>query len=177
MTGDSSTSHIVVACPPDPAAGGSRFDARLQAVATALQTHEIDCLRFDYPTDGDDVDMQQDTRRVLTWAHDHYDSVGIFGYSRGGRIAFSVATASPASVSAVSLLAPARRSLSSQSVSVPLQVLTGTTDTVVQTPPSWLLTAATDVQTFETGHGFAGVIDTVATTVGRFFDRTLGSPA
>lgn len=99
----------VVACPPHPQMGGSRTDARLRAVADAL---DCACLRFDYGDwDGGPGELA-DVRDALAWTHRKYRRVGLFGYSFGGCLAL-VAAARESEAGrppfAVAALAPADR--------------------------------------------------------------------
>jgi len=56
---------IVVACPPHPQHGGSRTDARLQAVGEALASRGVGCLRIDYGPWDEGKGEQLDARNAL----------------------------------------------------------------------------------------------------------------
>jgi alpha/beta superfamily hydrolase len=104
---------VIVACPPHPQHGGSRFDSRLTAVSDALCERGVDCLRFDYGSWDEGCGERLDTRNALRWATDRYDAVGLFGYSFGATTALlaageASATAAPKTPNAVSVLAPDR---------------------------------------------------------------------
>ncbi len=153
--------------------GGSRADARLRAVSEALTDREIDCLRIAY---RDRATALRDVERALEWAQTRYERVGLFGYSFGGRVAVTVASAPPAPIACVSAAAPAVDEPVSRTIDGPLQVITGDRDRTVESVPDWLTAAATNRETFPTGHGFAGVLDALGTAVGRFVAQTFDAP-
>ncbi len=73
--------RCIVTCPPHPQMGGNRNDPRLVAVSDAL---DCACLRFDYGQWDEGCGELSDTRDAFAWAREHYDRVGLFGYSFGG---------------------------------------------------------------------------------------------
>lgn len=169
----------VVACPPHPQHGGTRHDARLDAVSAALPDR-IDCLRFDYgPWDGGQGE-RTDARTVHAWADDRYDCVGLFGYSFGGGVALLVAAA--VAVDAVAVLAPVTRLddgsdvvTAVPAVDAPCWVGYGTDDDAVDAAA--VADAAQDhgatVATFAGGHGFVGSERTAGERVADFMNDAL----
>ena len=131
--------RCVVACPPHPEMGGSRTDARLEAVSDAL---ECACLRFDYGAwDGGRGELG-DARDALAWARANYERVGLFGYSFGGCLAVVAAARESAAGTPpdrVVALSPAAR-LSADvdavaavdDVECPIAVVYGERDTTVE---------------------------------------------
>jgi len=67
---------------------GARTDARLRAVADAL---DCACLRFDYGAWDEGRGELADTRDAYAWARDRFDRAGLFGYSFGGCLALVAA--------------------------------------------------------------------------------------
>ncbi|NIQ59794.1 MAG: alpha/beta hydrolase [Gemmatimonadetes bacterium] len=129
----------VVACPPHPQAGGTRSNPVLTAVGEALAERGLATLRFDYgPWDEGDGEVT-DAVRAARWAAERYPAVGLFGYSFGATIA--LAAAAEVDAVAVSALAPASRlpSLDTvgalEAVGVPVQLLYGERDRVVDSEP------------------------------------------
>jgi len=167
------SSGLIVACPPDPRAGGSRSDARLRAVSQALTDRGIDCLRIAY---GDRTTALMDTERALEWSRDRYEQVGLFGYSFGGGVAITVAGALPSPIACVSVAAPAVEAVDTRTIAGPLQVIIGEQDRTVKSVPDWLAAAATSQETFPTGHGFAGVQDALGAAVGQFVTQAFDAP-
>jgi len=143
LDGDGARS-IVVACPPHPQYGGDRRDSRLRAVSDALRERAIDCLRIDYGAWDEGHGERADTLTALEWAAEHYDRVGLFGYSFGGTVALLAAAAAPDDVApaAVSALAPVSR-LSDDldavaaldDVAGPLQIVYGERDDTAEWEP------------------------------------------
>jgi alpha/beta superfamily hydrolase len=162
---------LVVACPPDPRAGGSRADARLRAVADALADRGAACLRVDYgPWDGGRGAVA-DAERAVAWARDRAERVALAGYSFGAAAALVAAAETP--VAGVSAVAPPARAADLDAaaavsrVESPGQVVVGDRDGVVDVAP--VVAAARDrdwsVVSFPTGHGFAGHAAGVAAVV------------
>ena len=101
--------------------GGSRSEnGGLDAIAQGLAEKGIASIRMDYPGCGDSkeqfrnnnlTNMIQYTEDAMKYMNDHYtvnkDSVGIFGYSMGGRISLEMLASQKDNVKAVCLLAPA----------------------------------------------------------------------
>lgn len=108
LDGPDDAEAIVVACPPHPRMGGSRTDARLRAVGDALAERDVACCRIDYGPWDEGRAEQTDVQNALTWAHDEYDRVGLFGYSFGAGVALLAAAGADADEvpATVSVLAP-----------------------------------------------------------------------
>ena len=101
--------------------GGSRSEnGGLDAIAQGLAEKGIASIRMDYPGCGDSkeqfrnnnlTNMIQYTEDAMKYMADHYtvnkDSVGIFGYSMGGRISLEMLASQKDNFKAVCLLAPA----------------------------------------------------------------------
>ena len=101
--------------------GGSRSEnGGLDAIAQGLAEKGIASIRMDYPGCGDSkeqfrnnnlTNMIQYTEDAMKYMADHYavnkDSVGIFGYSMGGRISLEMLASQRDNFKAVCLLAPA----------------------------------------------------------------------
>ena len=176
-----STSACVVACPPHPQHGGHRGDRRLTAVSEALVERGISCLRFGYgPWDGGHGETA-DAGVALEWARDHFDSIGLFGYSFGGCIAL-VTASSQSALDATAALAPAVQIDSEldavstlEKIDGPLQVVSGNQDTTVEWEPIVERTREIGGTVVEVParHSFRGHETQVANAVGDFFGRTL----
>ena len=130
----------VVACPPHPRMGGSRSDARLEALGEAL-VPEVDCLRFDYGEWDEGEGERTDVHAALDWAAERYGRVGLFGFSFGGCLAL-VAAGEREDLACVSALAPAARISADidavdalDGVDVPAQVVYGERDTTADWEP------------------------------------------
>ena len=179
---------VVVACPPHPQMGGDRRDSRLRAVSDALAAVDCACLRFDYgPWDGGHGE-QTDARSALAWAHDTFDSVGLFGYSFGGAVALVTAAALSREArdhvpGAVSVLAPAGTlageptAAAVDAIDCPLQVLYGERDDTAESLA--VAERATElghtVEALAADHFFVGQQTSVATRVASFFDASLSA--
>lgn len=101
--------------------GGTRSEnGGLDAIAEALAEKGIASIRMDYPGCGDSKDqfrnnhltnMIQYTEDAMQYMNEHYsvdkDSVGIFGYSMGGRISLEMLINKNNHFKGVCLLAPA----------------------------------------------------------------------
>jgi alpha/beta superfamily hydrolase len=176
--------EVVVACPPHPQMGGDRRDSRLRAVSDALADRSLACLRFDYGPWDEGRGEVTDCSAALAWARDNFQQVGLFGYSFGGAVALRAAAGAcdegtpPA---AVSVLAPAG-TLAGESVAenvdavtCPLQVVYGERDDTVDSLP--VVERARDhggtVERVPADHFYAGQLDDVAETVGRFLGTSL----
>ncbi|WP_254821320.1 alpha/beta hydrolase [Haloglomus halophilum] len=110
-TPDGEATACVVACPPHPQYGGKRTDARLRALADALTSEGVACLRFDYGDWDEGRGERTDVRQACRWARGRFgdDRVGLFGYSFGGAVALLAAAADGAdgrNLQAVVALAP-----------------------------------------------------------------------
>ena len=135
----------VVACPPHPQMGGRRTDRRLRAASDALADRGVACLRFDYGPWAEGEGERADARNALDWARDHYDAVGLFGYSFGGAVALLAAAAESEEgtpPAATSVLAPTARleagldaAAAVDSTTGPLQVVYGERDTAADWEP------------------------------------------
>ena len=167
----------VVACPPHPQMGGSRSDPRLRAVGDALAADGVACLRFDYgPWDAGEGE-QRDASNALAYARDHYDAVGLFGYSFGAAIALLVAAESDPQPAALSVLAPPAtvgegvETVSSiERIDCPVQVLYGERDETVDWGP--VVERARErgcaVESMPADHFFAGQAEKIAERVAGF---------
>jgi hypothetical protein len=176
-TNTDSADACVVACPPHPQHRGSRSDERLRAVSRELVDRGVDCLRIDYGPWAEGVGEVRDAVDAVAHAHEElgYARVGLFGYSFGGAVALLAAAESDAL--AVSVLAPARR-LSEEldavaavaTLSVPLQVVSGSRDTTVDYAP--VVDAVRDrggeAVELPADHFFVGQAGTVAKRVAPF---------
>lgn len=101
--------------------GGSKSEnGGLDAIAQGLAEKGIASIRMDYPGCGDSkeqfrnnnlTNMIQYTEDAMKYMADHYalnkDSVGIFGYSMGGRISLEMLANKKYNFKAICLLAPA----------------------------------------------------------------------
>ncbi|MDS0259630.1 alpha/beta hydrolase [Haloarcula sp. S1CR25-12] len=165
---------VVVACPPDPRAGGSRSDPRLRAVSDALG-REVACLRFDYGP-WDDARgpalCTTDAENALSWANDRFDRVGLFGYSFGAVVALR--TAAEAGPAACSVLAPPADAADALgAVDCPVQVVVGDRDTAVDPTPVVDRAGALDhpVETLPATHQFRLARDRMGRLVAAFLSR------
>lgn len=167
---------VVVACPPHPQFGGTRRDARLRALSSALAADGVACLRLDYGPWDDGVGEVADVDNVIDWAHERFSTVGLFGYSFGAGIALRVA-AERSDLCAVSVLAPPETSVEAgdvtatvEAVVAPLQVVAGERDDTVE----WesVAEAATEaggsVERVPGDHHFVGQTERVAGLAAEF---------
>jgi|AntDeeMetageno51_2_1112566.scaffolds.fasta_scaffold03464_1 hypothetical protein len=96
----------VVACPPHPRYGGTRYDERLRSVSDYLINCGVDCIRFDYGEWTGGNGECEDAQNVIQWVDNRYERVGVFGYSFGGAIALLSAASINQRLAGVSVLAP-----------------------------------------------------------------------
>ncbi|ELZ06255.1 hypothetical protein C482_00495 [Natrialba chahannaoensis JCM 10990] len=188
---DEEATTIVVACPPHPQHGGSRSDSRLVAVAERLQENGIACLRFDYGAWDNGYGEREDVRNAIRWAGDHYERVGLFGFSFGASLSLLAAASIDVTIIAVAALAPTARlgpdddldaAAALESLECPVQIVVGERDTTAAWEPvveraqelaDEKETGSEDeieVITLSADHFFVGQTDTVAETVGPFLE-------
>jgi len=177
-----SADRCVVACPPHPQFGGNRSDRRLTSVAEALADREIACLRFDYGPWARGHGELDDAKNAVSYAHDRFTRVGLFGYSFGGSIALLAARGD--GVRCVSALAPGGRLaddldpvIALDSVSVPVQVIYGERDTTTDWQPVVDRAAALGMSVTAMGadHHFVGQHRKVAELVADFVAEHLAT--
>ena len=171
LDGPADAPRLVVACPPDPRAGGSRADARLRAMSDALTDRDTACLRVDYGPWNEGRGAVADARNAVAWAADRVARVALVGYSFGAAVA--LVAASETAVAGVSAVAPPARTAGLDAaaavagLSCPGQVVVGDRDERVDAVP--VVAAARDrgwpVVSLPTGHGFVGTTDEMAATV------------
>jgi hypothetical protein len=188
----------VVACPPHPQHRGSRSDERLRAVSRALVDLGVDCLRIDYGPWAESVGEVRDAVNAVRHSRGElgYERVALFGYSFGGCVALLAAavlatnavdlatddgTEQP--VAAVSALAPASRLAddldavaAAESLTIPMQVVSGARDTTVEWEPvvDAVRAAGGDCVELAADHFFVGQAGTAAAAIAPFLARTLG---
>lgn len=169
----------VVACPPHPQMGGDRTDPRLRAVGEALDRRAIACLRLDYGPWAEGRGERLDVRNAVAYARDHYEPVGLFGYSFGAGVALLVAAdARPA---ALSVLAPPaslgedETAPALDALDCPVQVLYGERDGTVDWDP--VVARAGEgghaVESFSSDHFFVGQYEKVAERAAAFLAEAL----
>jgi len=159
----------IVACPPHPEMGGSRSDARLTALGSALAP-AADCLRFDYGPWDEGRGERTDVHAALDWAEERYDRVGLFGFSFGGCLALVVG-AEREGLACVSALAPAAR-ISEEldavaaldDIDAPTRVVYGERDTTAEWEPvvERARVLGVEVEGFSGDHFFLGQEEKVA---------------
>ena len=174
LDGPRDAGRLVVACPPDPRAGGSRTDARLRAVSDALTARGLACLRLDYGPWAEGRGEVTDAEGAVAWADDRAASVALVGYSFGAAVALVAAL--DADVAGVSAVAPPASTASLDAadavsrLSCPGQVVAADRDGRVDSGP--VVAAARDrgwpVASLPTGHGFAARTAEMAEAVARW---------
>lgn len=169
--------RAVVACPPHPQMGGSRTDARLEAVSASLAP-EVATLRFDYGEWDEGYGELADARNALGWARERYDRVGLFGFSFGGCIA--LLAAAEEAPRAVSALAPASRlqpdldaTAALSDVDCPVQIVYGERDDTADWEPvvERARGLGCTVEAVPGDHFFVGQAQKVAAIVAEFLRR------
>lgn len=145
--------RCVVACPPESC---DRHDARLRALAGALDAHEVACLRVGYSRESAAADAGAAGR----WARERFAAVGWAGYSFGAGVACRCAAGAP-----VALLAP---TCDPDEVPRRAFVVVGTDDASVPE----LLGERADL-TVDGGHGFAGTAAEAAGAAASFLAAEL----
>lgn len=172
LDGPADAARLVVACPPDPRAGGSRADARLRAISDALTDRGVACLRVDYGPWDAGRGAVTDATNAVAWARERAERVVLTGYSFGAAVALVTGTETP--VAGVSAVAPPARTAGLDAaaavsgLSCPGQVVVGDRDERVDAAP--VVAAARDrgwpVVSLPAGHGFAGQTGAMAAAVG-----------
>ena len=176
LDGPAAGRGCVVACPPHPQAGGTRSNPVLTAVGEALAERELATLRFDYGPWDEGAGETTDAVRAARWAAARYEAVGLFGYSFGATVA--LAAAAEVEAVGVSALAPASRlpSLDTvaalEAVPVPVQLLYGERDRVVDSEPvaERARELGHEVAALSADHHFVGQRAKVAARVAGFFE-------
>ncbi len=84
--------ECVMLCPPHPLMGGSRFDIRLERIASELVKEGFSVLRFDYRQPfRSGVGEIEDARLCLSYLKDRHDFIAVVGYSFGAVVASNIA--------------------------------------------------------------------------------------
>ncbi|MEM0302293.1 MAG: alpha/beta fold hydrolase [Archaeoglobaceae archaeon] len=81
----------VLLCPPHPLMGGSRFDERLQRIASRLSKENISSLSFDYRGYRKGLGEVEDAKNCLSFLRERHERVVVLGYSFGSVVASNVA--------------------------------------------------------------------------------------
>jgi alpha/beta superfamily hydrolase len=158
---------VVVACPPHPQHGGHRGDERLTAASDALTGRGIDCLRFDYGDWDEGYGESTDADNAVAWAVEHYERVGLFGFSFGGTVALVTAASRPGLAGVCALAPTARLNPDADAVAalddlvdlgVPARILYATRDSTADWEPVVERAEELGIETeaFESDHFFVG---------------------
>ncbi len=168
------TGRGILLCPPHPAYGGDRWDARLVAIARKLAGADFAPLCLDYSAYTGGVQEVEDVLAGLRYLEKLGHAPGLIGYSYGAVVASQAASRYPA-LSGLILISPPQRvdHLTIDTTSLHrLLIIFGIRDPLVADKISEIYSAFTGQKKslpLSTDHFFAGFEETLAEACLKFF--------
>ncbi|AEA47663.1 dienelactone hydrolase family protein [Archaeoglobus veneficus] len=168
-------SNATLLCPPHPEFGGSRYDVRLERIASRLHPVGFSTLRFDYSKPFCAKKAVEDAVLCLRYLRERHSFVAVVGYSFGAVVASNVASST--GCDAVVLISPLLRidGLTIKDSRPPKLIVVATRDEIATVDESEriaaMLSPPKEVVTLETDHLYTGKHDVLAEIVGDFLLR------
>ena len=163
--------RVALLCPPHPLMGGSRFDVRLDRIASELLREGFSVLRFDYRRPfRSGIGEVEDAKKCISYLKDRHDFIAIVGYSFGSVVASNVAEYCAAAV----YISPLKgiNSITFKDSTVPKLFVVATKDQFVSIEASLeLFNSASEPKKLvklETDHFYFGKFDLLARSVRDF---------
>lgn len=166
--------NAILLCPPHPLMGGSRFDVRLERIASELTKRDISVLRFDYQQPfRSGIGEVEDAKKCIAYLKDRHDKIAIVGYSFGSVVASNVAEYCDAAVYLSPL--PEINSIYFKDAKVPKLFIVATQDQFVSLEESLkvfeLASEPKEMVKVETDHFYFGKFDLIARIVADFIEK------
>ncbi len=163
--------RVAMLCPPHPLMGGSRFDIRLEKIASELLRKNVSVLRFDYQQPfRSGIGEVEDAKKSLGYLKERHDFIAIVGYSFGSVVASNVSDYCNAAVYISPL--PSINSISFRDSTIPKLFIVATKDQFVSLDESLRLYEEAShpkaLVRIDTDHFYFGKFDVLAKTVAEF---------
>lgn len=164
---------VALLCPPHPLMGGSRFDIRLEKIASELVRKNISVLRFDYRQPfRSGIGEIEDAKKCLEYLKDRHNFIAIIGYSFGSVVASNIADYCDAAVYISPL--PSINSIHFEDSTVPKLFIIATKDQLVPVDDGMNLYKTArepkKIVKVDTDHFYFGKFDVLAKTVAEFIE-------
>jgi hypothetical protein len=161
-------------CPPHPLMGGSRFDIRLEKIASELLRNNISVMRFDYQQPfRSGIGEVEDAKKCLGYLKERHDFIAIVGYSFGSVVASNISDYCNVAVYISPL--PSINSITFEDSDIPKLFIIATKDQFVSLDESLKLyeeaSNPKELVKIDTDHFYFGKFDVLAKSVTEFILR------
>lgn len=165
---------VAMLCPPHPLMGGSRFDIRLEKIASELLRNNISVMRFDYQQPfRSGIGEVEDAKKCLGYLKERHDFIAIVGYSFGSVVASNISDYCNVAVYISPL--PSINSITFEDSDIPKLFIIATKDQFVSLEESLKLyeeaSNPKEVVKIDTDHFYFGKFDVLAKSVTEFILR------
>jgi hypothetical protein len=165
---------VAMLCPPHPLMGGSRFDIRLEKIASELLRNNISVMRFDYQQPfRSGIGEMEDAKKCLGYLKERHDFIAIVGYSFGSVVASNISDYCNVAVYISPL--PSINSITFEDSDIPKLFIIATKDQFVSLDESLKLyeeaSNPKELVKIDTDHFYFGKFDVLAKSVTEFILR------
>ncbi|WP_290597514.1 MULTISPECIES: alpha/beta hydrolase [unclassified Archaeoglobus] len=165
---------VAMLCPPHPLMGGSRFDIRLEKIASELLRNNISVMRFDYQQPfRSGIGEVEDAKKCLGYLKERHDFIAIVGYSFGSVVASNISDYCNVAVYISPL--PSINSITFEDSDIPKLFIIATKDQFVSLDESLKLyeeaSNPKELVKIDTDHFYFGKFDVLAKSVTEFILR------
>jgi len=165
---------VAMLCPPHPLMGGSRFDIRLEKIASELLRNNISVMRFDYQKPfRSGIGEVEDAKKCLEYLKERHDFIAIVGYSFGSVVASNISGYCNVAVYISPL--PSINSITFRDSDIPKLFIIATKDQFVSLEESIRLykeaSHPKEMVKIDTDHFYFGKFDVLAKSVAEFILR------